>query len=66
MSSHSESKSVREFDECPLCSKTNAPVVGLLNVREGYRGGFLGCSRFPDCRYTADLPENDVSVSTLS
>lgn len=40
---------------CPLCG-------GSLIVRNGYRGHFYGCSKFPKCRYTEDIDwatEND-------
>ena len=33
---------------CPKCGK---PLV----LRQGKNGAFVGCSGFPDCRYTADL-----------
>lgn len=33
---------------CPLCG-------GSLIVRNGYRGHFYGCSKFPKCRYTEDI-----------
>ena len=35
-------------EKCPECGE------GVLIVREGRRGKFLGCSRFPRCRYTRD------------
>ncbi|MBC7289618.1 MAG: topoisomerase DNA-binding C4 zinc finger domain-containing protein, partial [Armatimonadetes bacterium] len=34
--------------QCPECS-------GRLVVRPGSRGWFLGCSNYPQCRYTRDL-----------
>jgi hypothetical protein len=37
-------------DACPRCG---SPMV----MRSGSRGNFLGCSRFPECRGTRDLPE---------
>lgn len=33
---------------CPLCG-------GSLIVRNGYRGHFYGCSKFPKCKYTEDI-----------
>jgi len=36
-------------ESCPRCG------VGKLQVRQGYRGLFLGCSRYPECDYTRDL-----------
>lgn len=38
-----------DFQEaCPLCG-------GRLHERKGKFGAFLGCSNFPQCRYTRDL-----------
>lgn len=39
---------------CPGCRK------GFLVAREGPRGRFLGCSRFPRCRTTEPLPVSQV------
>ncbi len=36
------------LDSCPRCSSP-------MRRREGRRGPFLGCSRYPDCRGTRDL-----------
>ena len=33
---------------CPKCGK-------LLKMRKGKYGDFLGCTGFPECRYTFDL-----------
>jgi ssDNA-binding Zn-finger/Zn-ribbon topoisomerase 1 len=40
--------------ECPQCSRG---VLQKRLARRGQNAGsyFLGCSRFPDCRYTAPL-----------
>lgn len=35
-------------EECPICG-------GSLVVRQGRHGNFLGCSNYPDCKYTTDL-----------
>jgi len=35
-------------EECPECE------IGRLVVREGKFGEFVGCSRFPDCKYIKD------------
>lgn len=43
---------------CPKCGKE-------LQLRDGKRGPFLGCSGFPKCRYTADLstaPKDEASA----
>jgi len=37
-------------DKCPQCG-------GALEERSGKYGKFLGCSNFPQCRYTYDLSE---------
>lgn len=34
---------------CPACAK------GVMKVRKGPKGTFLGCSRYPDCRHTAEV-----------
>lgn len=41
---YDEKHEPRNFN-CPLCN-------GLLKKRMGKHGSFLGCSNFPDCRYT--------------
>ncbi|MFP4248015.1 MAG: type I DNA topoisomerase [Armatimonadota bacterium] len=44
-----------ETDEsCPECED------GVLLVREGRRGKFLGCSNYPSCRYTRDYEDEAV------
>lgn len=37
---------------CPRCG-------GTLVVRNGKRGAFLGCSNYPECRFTANISEGD-------
>jgi len=44
--SNSESYDV-DSDECPRCG-------GVLEKRNGRYGTFIGCSEYPDCRYTRD------------
>ncbi len=34
---------------CPSCS------AGRLSIKRGKNGPFIGCSNYPDCRYTRDL-----------
>ncbi len=34
---------------CPLCT------VGQLHLKTSRSGGFVGCSRYPDCRYTRPI-----------
>jgi len=38
-----------DFDKCPRCRK------GKLVPRNGRNGYFLGCSRFPKCKFTCNL-----------
>lgn len=42
-------KDVVESRECPLCS------VGRINLKLGKFGAFLGCSNYPECKYTKRL-----------
>ncbi|MEL6978413.1 MAG: type I DNA topoisomerase [Pseudomonadota bacterium] len=35
--------------QCPLCN------VGQLSLKPGKFGAFIGCSNYPDCRYTRQL-----------
>ncbi|MDJ0826074.1 MAG: type I DNA topoisomerase [Rhodobacter sp.] len=35
--------------ECPLCGQ------GRLNLKPSRSGGFIGCSRYPECRYTRPI-----------
>jgi DNA topoisomerase-1 len=41
------------------CPKCGAPMV----QRQGPRGAFLGCSRFPACKGTRNLPLNDTNAA---
>ncbi|MFV0299673.1 MAG: type I DNA topoisomerase [Paracoccus sp. (in: a-proteobacteria)] len=46
--------------ECPLCHQ------GRLNLKTARSGGaFIGCTRYPDCRYTRSLsaPDGEEAVS---
>lgn len=38
---------------CPKCG-------GRLRVCTGRNGEFIGCSNYPDCRYTKDVPKNNT------
>ncbi len=38
---------------CPLCGE------GSLHLKPSRSGGFVGCSRYPDCRYTRPLGGED-------
>ena len=45
-----------EKRKCPTCNN------GRLGIKVGKFGGFIGCSNYPDCKYTV----NDKDVSSLS
>jgi DNA topoisomerase-1 len=42
-------------ETCPLCG-------GELLERHGAHGSFLGCSNYPDCRYTRGLEHQPVTL----
>ena len=44
-------------EECPECE------IGQLVVREGKFGEFVGCSRFPDCKYIKDRKKSDAQAT---
>lgn len=39
--------------ECPACKE------GRLSLKLGRTGGFIGCSRYPECKYTTTLAVQD-------
>jgi DNA topoisomerase-1 len=41
-------------EECPECE------IGQLVVREGKFGEFIGCSRFPECKYIKDRKKSEA------
>ena len=43
------------IDNCPSCD-------GILYVRNGKNGPFLGCSHFPDCKQTRELTEEEARL----
>ncbi|MDX1921293.1 MAG: type I DNA topoisomerase [Candidatus Caenarcaniphilales bacterium] len=43
--------------KCPLCSS------GVIGLKLGKYGAFIGCSNYPDCRYTRQLKVNESEVS---
>ena len=46
-----EEKAKKEEKPCPKCKE------GTLIVRRSVYGSFLGCSKYPKCRYTEKLSE---------
>jgi DNA topoisomerase-1 len=46
--------------ECPVCYE------GKVNLKLGRYGAFLGCSRYPKCRYTQKLGEQLLGENTTS
>ena len=55
-------KDVDPKRECPLCHE------GKINLKLGRFGSFLGCSRYPECRYIKSLgnvPESEISPVPL-
>lgn len=45
-----EQKSAVDLPECPWCG-------GCQVIREGHSGDFWGCSNFPKCRFTQNIPK---------
>ena len=37
---------------CPSCNSTDKPKYGFLKLRKSRFGEFLGCSRYPLCKFT--------------
>lgn len=42
----------KERDLCPSCNSSDRPKGGILVKRVGQFREFLGCSRYPECKYT--------------
>ena len=38
--------------KCPACNSYDSPRGGVLKKRRGKNGYFLGCSRYPECKFT--------------
>ena len=50
-----------EGRKCPTCDN------GRLGIKVGKFGGFIGCSNYPDCKYTVQFNQlNDKDGATLS
>ena len=48
----------REGDSCPECA------FGWLQRRNGRNGPFLGCSRYPKCKYSCDIEPEEADPCT--
>ncbi|MGY0652648.1 UvrD-helicase domain-containing protein [Luteimonas sp. A537] len=48
-----------ELEACPACAS------GVLRLREGVRGAFQGCSRFPSCDFTRSTVGEEVRATTV-
>ncbi len=46
-----------EYGKCPRCG-------GLLVLKEGRYGEFIGCDNYPNCRYTSDIPNKQSDEKT--
>ena len=45
---------------CPACA------VGRLSLKVGKFGAFIGCSNYPDCRYTRQLADTNGEMASLA
>lgn len=43
---------------CPSCNCTDKTMGGILLIRKGEYGEFLGCSNYPKCKYTTSRIKN--------
>jgi len=59
--------SAKENGVCPACGSSDAiKPKGVLKKRKGTFGEFLGCSRYPNCKYTKNLGNlNNMQYDTL-
>ena len=46
---------IRLENVCPKCGSH-------LIIKEGENGDFLACPRFPSCKFTKPLPDNDLKI----
>lgn len=52
-STKSSNENKTEINSCPRCNSGN------LQKRKGRYGYFMGCSNYPNCRYTSSIKNND-------
>ncbi|HEC65005.1 MAG TPA: hypothetical protein ENI23_06920, partial [bacterium] len=51
---------------CPSCSSLDSKKnKGLLEKRKGRFGLFLGCSMFPDCKYSCRMGKLEEQANKL-
>lgn len=51
-------RSAEERRQCPSCK------TGRLGLKLGKFGAFIGCSNYPECKYTKQLATDDTSKAT--
>ncbi|MDR9827098.1 topoisomerase DNA-binding C4 zinc finger domain-containing protein [Vibrio sp. FNV 38] len=49
-----------EQEPCPQCQQSSR--VGLLELRNGKHGAFLGCNQYPECDFIRPLHQNDGHI----
>jgi len=45
----------KEGTKCPSCNSTDISRGGILILRKGHIKTFLGCSKYPECKYISPL-----------
>ncbi|USO01022.1 MAG: type I DNA topoisomerase [Alphaproteobacteria bacterium] len=48
---------------CPSCSKTDG---GTLSLKLGKFGGFIGCSRYPECKFTRQFMDQSTAEESIT
>lgn len=53
---------------CPACTgcvdSRARKHTGILKLKKGKFGEFLGCNRYPDCKFTSKVYETKKSIGT--
>ena len=50
----------KQGETCPACASSDAiKTKGMLITKRGRFGIFLGCSRYPDCKYATNATRSD-------
>ncbi|KAA0007327.1 MAG: hypothetical protein FE035_01860 [Thermoplasmata archaeon] len=50
----------RYYGKCPRCG--NKLFGGKMVIRNGPYGKFLGCSRYPKCKYTQSFSDRNKKI----